>query len=477
MDTAHGAASRQAALLAATLSSFLTPFMSSAINVALPSMAKELHLGTVATGWVATTYLLATAIFLLPSGRVADMTGRKRVFATGLALFTLATLACGLAPSVEVLLATRVVQGLASAMIFSTGLAILTLVYPPHDRGRAMGLNVAATYMGLSAGPYVGGLLVKYLGWRSVFFATLPVGLVALGVVLWKLHGEWAEARGERLDVPGSAFYSAALLTGMAGLSLLPDRSGLLLLVVGGLGIATFIWWEGRTLCPLLDISLFRRNRVFAFSNLAALINYSATAAVGYMLSVYLQTVRGLDAQRAGLVLVSQPVMMALFSPLAGRLSDRIEPRVVASIGMGLTATGLALLVLVGGSTPLAYVVACQLVLGIGFAFFSSPNTNAIMGSVARRDYGIASAALATMRLLGQMLSIGLATLFLALTVGRGKVEPERYGLFVLALRVTFSLFTVLCAAGVFASLARGALRPAQAGADCRTEPPPAAGD
>ncbi len=470
METMGGAATRRAALLVATLSSFLTPFMASAINVALPSVARELRLSTVAMGWVATIYLLATAIVLLPSGRIADMTGRKRVFAIGISIFTLATLACGLSPSAAALLVARVAQGIGSAMIFSTGVAILTLVFQPSERGQVMGLNVAATYTGLSAGPYAGGLLVNYLGWRSVFFATVPLGLLALVVLLRSLRGEWAEARGERLDGVGGAVYSLALLAGMLGLSLLPGWPGWVLLVAGGLGIVGFIGWERRTPCPLLDVRLFQYNRPFAYSNLAALINYSATSAVGYMLSLYLQTVRGLSPQRAGLVLVSQPVMMALFSPLAGRLADRIEPRMVASAGMGLTAAGLAMLIPLGVGSPLAYVILCQLALGIGFAFFSSPNVSAIMGSVARRHYGVASAALATMRLLGQMLSIGLATLFLALMVGRGEIQPEHHGSFMVALRVTFTVFAALCGAGVLASLARGNLRPAEAAANCRVE-------
>jgi MFS family permease len=209
----------------------------------------------------------------------------------------------------------------------------------------------------------------------------------------------------------------------------------------------------------VLDVGLFAHSRVYAFANLAALINYSATFGVGFLLSLYLQHVRHLGPQAAGLVLVAQPVVMTAVSPVAGRLSDRVESRVVASAGMALTAVGLALLVPVTDGTPLGYIVGCLALLGVGFGLFSSPNTNAVMGAVEPRHYGAAAATLGTMRLVGQMLSMAVATLVLSRVVGSVSVTGAPPDALVRATRLSLGVFAALCAGGVIASLARGAAR------------------
>ena len=447
------------AVIAATVTSFLTPFMSSAVNIALPAIGERFGLDAVWLPWVTLSFSLAGAVFLVPFGKLADIYGRKRIFAIGTLLFTLSTLLVGISTSAAMLLAFRVGQGLGSAMIFGTGVAILTSVYEPGERGRALGLNVAAVYLGLSLGPFLGGLLTEQLGWRSVFLVTVPLGLAAAGYIAWGLKGEWAEARGESFDLAGSAIYSAALVAIMLGFSRLPKPLGGGLILAGLIGIGLFAAWEMRSRSPVLDVGLFSRNRVFAFSNLAALINYSATAAVGFLLSLYLQYIKGLTPQQAGFVLIAQPVMQALFSPLAGRLSDRIEPRVVASAGMAICAAGLFLLVWLGDTTPLAWIVFCLVLLGFGFALFSSPNMNAITGSVERRLYGVASSTLATMRLVGQTFSLGVAALLFALIIGNVKIEPQVYPQFLTSAKTAFAILTVLCVGGIFASLTRGKLR------------------
>ncbi|MFW5878567.1 MAG: MFS transporter, partial [Myxococcota bacterium] len=390
---------KRAALLTAATASFLTPFMGSSVNLALPSLAKDLHIDAVVLSWVPAAYLLAAAVFLVPVGRLADIHGRKRLFLWGLVVFTVASALSALAPSAGALIAFRFAQGVGSAMIFGTGMAILSSVYPPHERGRAFGITVAAVYFGLSAGPVLGGLLAQHLGWRSVFASTLPLGALAIAQVLTGLKGEWAEARGEHFDAGGSIIYGLALLALILGLSLLPEMLGVWVLLAGVAALAVFLWWEMRHHAPVLDTTLFFRNRVFAFSNLAALINYSATFSVVFLLSLYLQYVKGLSPQQAGFVLIFQPVVMAVFSPFAGRLSDKIEPRVVASIGMGLTTVALFLLSLIGETTGLVFVMVALMVLGLGIAFFSSPNANAVMGSVDRKKYGVASGTVGTMRL------------------------------------------------------------------------------
>ncbi len=450
---------RRAALIAATLASFLTPFMDSAINIALPAISREFAMDAILLSWVRTAYLLATAMFLVPLSKVADIHGRKRVFTCGAAVFTGAALLAGLSTSSAMLIGARVVQGVGSAMIFGTGVAILTSAFPPGERGRVLGINVAATYLGLSIGPFLGGILTEQLGWRSIFFTVVPLGLLVITFVVWRLQGEWAEAQGETFDLVGSILYALGLVALMYGFSRLPGMAGAGLILAGVGGLALFIAWELTVRNPVLSIQLLIRNRPFAFSNLAALINYSATAAVAFLLSLYLQNIKGLSPQEAGLVLITQPLMMATFSPVSGRLSDRIEPRIIASAGMGVTAVGLGLLILIGPTTPIWTIVARLALLGFGFALFSSPNTNAIMSSVERRFYGIASGMVGTMRLMGQMLSMGIATLLFALYIGRVEIGPENYSQFLTSTTVAFAIFALLCAGGVFASLIRGNIR------------------
>ncbi len=455
---------KRSALFAAVLASFITPFTVASVNVALPVMGRELGMNAVLLGWVAAAFLLAAAMFLVPFGRLADIFGRKRVFLLGLVVVTLASAILSLSPTVGFLLAFRAVQGIGSAMIFGTGIAIVTSVFPPDERGRALGINVAAIYVGLSVGPVLGGLLTQQFGWRSIFLANVPVGLAAIVLVVRRLPGEWAEARGERFDFAGAAIYAASLVLVMYGLTLLPRAAGFLLVLFGLLWTLAFAAWELRAVSPVLDVRLLATNLTFSLSNVAALINYSATYAVTFLLSLYLQYIKGFTPRHAGAVLIAQPLVMAAISPLAGRLSDRAEPRIIASIGMGCTAAGLALFALLGEGTPLWAIVTNLVVIGFGFGLFSSPNTNAVMSSIDRRSYGVGSAMLGTMRLTGQMLSMGIVMVVFVLFMGRVQIVPALYPLFLKSLRVIFLVSALLCFAGIFASLTRGTLHRGRAG-------------
>jgi EmrB/QacA subfamily drug resistance transporter len=453
---------KQAALTVAISGSFVTPFMASAINVALPAIAHEFSMDAVLLSWIATSFLLAAAAFLVPLGKLADIHGRKKVYTCGMIVFTLASLLSAAAWSAYMLILCRVVQGAGAAMIFSTGMAILTSVFPPQERGRALGISVAAVYIGLSIGPFIGGLLTEHFGWRSVFLFNVPIGVLTICLVFLKLKGEWAEAAGEKFDLLGSLIYGASLVALMYGVSLAPSRAAMWLMFGGLAGAAVFVTWENNVRNPVFDLSLFRVNRVFAFSSLAALLHYAATFSIMFLMSLYLQHVKGLSPRDAGLVLVTQPVLMALFSPSAGRLSDRIEPRIVASAGMGITAVGLLALAFMQEDWPLVAIVGILGLVGFGFAFFSSPNMNAIMGSVEPKFYGLASGSVGTMRLLGQMLSMGTATLIFALVIGRVQISAEHHHLLAKSLHYTFFIFSGLCGLGIILSMARGELRNGQ---------------
>lgn len=402
---------KKIALIIFTLSSFITPFMSSSVNIALPSIGKEFSMNTILLSWVATAFILSAAMFLVPFGRIADIYGRKKIFLYGIFIYSVASLLCAISNSSGLLISFRVLQGIGSSMTFGSGMAILTSVFPAGERGRALGINVAAVYSGLASGPFFGGLLTQHFGWRSIFLVNVFLGSIMIIFILWKLKGEWIEAKNEKFDLIGSV------------------------------------------------IKLFRNNIVFTFSNLSAFINYSATFAVGFLLSLYLQYVKGFGPKHAGLILVSQPVVMAILSPFAGKLSDKIEPRIVASSGMALTVIGLFMLIFLNENTGLGFIISSLIILGFGFAFFSSPNTNAVMSSVDKKFYGVASATLGTMRLTGQMFSMGIAMFIFSIFMGKVQITPEYYLLFTSSIRIAFFIFAVLCFFGTFTSLARGRVR------------------
>jgi len=449
----------KAVLFVATLSSFMGPFMISSVNVALPAIQQEFGADAVALSWVATALLLAVAVLLIPLGKIGDIYGQKKIFTLGLVVYTLASLTGAFSTSMTMLIAVRVFQGFGAAMFVTTGMAIVTSVFPPERRGRAIGFYVSAVYIGLSVGPFAGGLLTQHLGWRSNFGVVVPFGAASIWVTLKHLKGEWADARGETFDIPGSLLYATSVFLLVYGASLLPRLPAVYLILAGAVALIAFVRVELRTPQPVFDVRLFSGNKLFVFSCLAALINYAATFAVTFLISLFLQYIKGLPPQAAGTILVAQPVVMAFLSPLAGRLSDRIEPRFISSAGMTLTVLGLLLFALIGTETSEYYIIATLMVLGFGFALFSSPNMNAIMSAVDNKFFGIASGTVAAMRLLSQMTSMAIAMVVFAVFIGREQITPNNYDLFLKSVKISFSIFAVLCTFGIFFSFSRGALR------------------
>lgn len=447
--------SKGAALFISAMSSFLVPFMSASVNVALPEIGKQFGLDALTLNWIVTSYLLAAAMLIVPFGRIADIYGRKKIFICGIVIFMVAALVLVFSDSAIMLIPGRFLQGVGAAMIFGTGIAILTSVYPASERGKALGITAACVYIGQSAGAPLGGFLTHYFSWQSVFLSVVPLSLAIFYVAVWKLKGEWAEAKGEKIDYIGSIAYGLSLLVMIYGFSLLPETSGIVFAAIGILGIVAFIWWEARCKSPVLDLCLFKENRGFSFASLAALINYSATFAVTFLMSLYLQYVKNFSADYAGLILITQPALQAIISPVSGRLSDRIEPRFVASLGMAITTVGLILLIFLDKDTGLGFIIPSLFILGLGFALFISPNTNAAMSSVDKKFYGVASGTISTMRVLGQVVSMGIAMVVFAIFMGKVQITPESYPQFLESLKMAFIIFSILCFAGIFVSLAR----------------------
>jgi len=416
-------------------------------------------LSAVVLSWVGTAYTLAAAVFLVPFGRLADIYGRKKIYLYGMIVFSTASLLSVLATNPFFLILTRIINGAGAAMLFATGIAMVSSVFPSNERGKALGINVSMTYLGLTAGPVLGGLLVRCFGWRSIFLLNVPLGIIVVIFILTLIKSEWVQSNGEHFDRGGSFLYGFGVTGLIYGLTKLTSESGMVLTVAGIVLLFFFVIYEQKKPFPVLHINLFRNNPVFLMSNVAAFINYSATFATGFLLSLYLQFVKGFPPDKAGMILIAQPVVMALFSTFAGKMSDRIEPRYVASTGMALTAIGLLFFTVIDSSTSLGHIIVGLLVMGMGLALFSSPNTNAIMGSVGHRDYGVASSMVGTMRLLGQMFSMGISMLIFSIIIGKAAIEPQNIALFINGVRLIFIVFEILCLFGIGASMARGKMR------------------
>jgi EmrB/QacA subfamily drug resistance transporter len=434
--------------------------MAAATHIALPSIARDIKMDAVLLSWVATSFTLASVVCMVPAGRIADIYGRKKMFLIGFIVFTIASIFCGLSTSPTMLILFRVIQGLGGGRIFVQGPAILFSVFSPHERGRVLGISVAAVYAGLSLGPVLGGLLTSTLSWRSVFLMNVPLGLIVILLILWKLKKEWVEAKGERFDIVGSIIYGLAIVGFIYGITLLPSVKGVCLILFGFIGFFAFFKWEMRVESPVFEVTLFMNNRVFALANLASLIHYSGSFAVTFLLSLYLQNIKGFSPQGAGLVLVAQPIVQAICSPFAGRLSDRTEPGIVAAVGMAITTLGVAFFIFLNETSSLTFILGNLILLGLGVAFFASPNTNAVMSSVERRLYGQASGSSATARQFGMILSMGIVTLIFALFIGRVEITADFYPDFIRSGKVAFSVFAILCFGGIFASLASCKMHP-----------------
>ncbi len=459
MSSSDDSGLRKTALLTAALASYVTPFLGSATNIALPRIEQEFQIHAVVVSWIPTAFLLAAAICLVPFGRISDIFGRRKIFAIGAGVFTAGSLVAGLSFSEYMLIAARAMQGAGTALIYANAISILTTVFPPEERGKVLGINVAAVYFGLATGPFLGGVLTQFLSWRSVFLFTVPLSLAVLIMVLVKFKQEWAHAAGEKFDIAGSLIYAVSITSIMVGISFLPDHISFVLIGAGFAGLVFFVAFERRLDYPVFEVSLFFKNRLFALSNLAALLQYTSTFGVPFMLSLFLQHIMGFSPMKAGAILVAQPALMVSFSPFAGKLSDRVEPRIVCNAGLVCLTTGIFLLTFIGPEISVAHIVAALLVLGLGYAFFSSPNNNAIMSSVNKRQYGIASGSMGTMRVLGQMTSMGVATMLFAIIIGRVQIKPESYPAFIESVQTAFAIFAVLCALAMIASVFRGKVR------------------
>lgn len=404
--------SRWWVLTALAMSALVTGLSTSVVNTLLPVIARFFAAEVATVEWVVTLYLLVVSGLLLAFGRLGDLLGHRRIYLSGVALFTAGMGLSGLAPSIAALILFRALQGVGAAMLFATAPAILTRAFPPSQRGQALGLNALATYLGLVAGPSMGGWLATAYGWRSVFYANVPLGLLALLLGARFVPAEGGRREGETFDALGAGLFTTGLVALLLGLNRgsvwgwgAPQTWGLLALAA--LLLTAFVVVERRRAAPLLDLALFRI-RLFSAATLSATLNYLCVYGILFLMPFYLIDGRGLTPARAGAILTAQPIVMALAAPVTGAISDRVGSRLLSTLGMGLLALSLFLYARLGATTPLPQVAAVMALSGLGVGLFTTPNTSALMGAAPPHRKGIASAVVATARNLGMALGVGV---------------------------------------------------------------------
>ncbi len=421
--------------------------------------------------WIPTAYLVSLAVLLLTIGRLSDIKGRKNIFIIGFGIFVLGSLLCSLAQDGTQLIAFRVLQGVGAACTAATATAITTDTFPPKERGKALGINAMAVYIGLSLGPALGGLLTGIAGWRSIFLINIPIG-VAVMLLAWRFVKDTGDIhKDERLDIPGVLLFSVGLTSLLITLTLGEQYGwgslgiiGLIVLAVVTLFLFVIVEKrKGRS--AMLDLSMVTGNRLFAAANISALLNYAAYFSVAFMLSYYMQEILGYSIMYTGLVLLIMPLAMAVLSPVAGWMSDRIGSRFLASAGMAMIALGLLYMSALTASSSAVYIGVGLLLMGVGMGLFSSPNTSAVMGSVDRSRLGVASGTLSTMRFIGQAGSLAIMGAIIASVAGPdfitslsvGSVNPDvSSASYIQGMSAVFLVGAFIAAVGTVTSLARG---------------------
>jgi EmrB/QacA subfamily drug resistance transporter len=438
-------------LLVGILVSFLTPFVRSSINLALPALAFEFDLSAVFLTWISTVYLLVNAILYIPFGRIGDIYGRKRIFHYGLIIFTISSFISAFAPSGEIFLAFRVLQAIGNAMIFANLNAMISSAFPENERGRAFGLTSMGVFAGLIFGPILGGAIIEIVGWRTLFYLDTVIGIIAVFAITRFKH-DWIAAEGEKLDILGSFILGLSLLAIIYGFSDFTNNYSLFLVIAGIIGLSLFYLVEKRVNYPLINLGLFS-SRSFTFGNITAFINYGAFVSVGFILTLYLQYLKGYDPLTAGLIVSVQSIVMVLVSPFAGRLSDKIAPENVSTAGMVLTTLGVALMTLITFENAL-YLGGCSLIIfGAGIGLFYSSNTKVVLSAVEKKYFGIASATLSDARSMGQIFGMGIIMIIISMIMGDVEIMPSNYPQLILSLRISLVALAVISAIGIFTSL------------------------
>ena len=464
-------------LALAASTSFMTTLDGSIVNIGMPSIANTFHVNiSGASEWIIIGYLVVIAATLLTFGRLADMLGRKPIFLTGVLIFVVGSMLCGLAPSLLLLIVARLFQGIGGALIFSVNIAMITSSFPDRERGLALGLNAVVVSLGVAAGPTIGGIITQYLTWRWIFYVNAPICIVVLLAALYWYH-EQKPQQGQRgrFDPLGALVLAVGLAAFTLGLSFGQEWGWLSFGTLGSLGlgvvmIGAAVYVESHVESPILNLSLLS-NRVFAFANISFILCMMALFAPGFLLPFYFEQLRGFSTIHTGLLLTPLPLLLAISAPLSGMLADRVGSRWLSPLGLAVACLGLFLVSLLNVQSTTLDIVWRLAVIGLGQGLFMSPNTRTMMGAASQDAQGEASGLLATGRVMGQSLSVALTgTVFAALggaAAGTLLLSSHTHNLssanigalqstFVNSFHVALLICASCAALGIFTALARG---------------------
>ena len=439
-------------IFVAFITSFFAVFLSNGIIIGVPAIAQEFAMNNVIQNWVPTILFLVVAVFTVPAGQISGKFGVKKSLLAGIIVFLVGSIGACLSFSTESFLIFRVFQGAGMAFLNVSAMAMVVHAVAPKNRGKALGFTVTGVYLATSLSPVICGFLVQNFGWRSMFYFVIPFLVLCIILMILKIPQEWKTYEHDKIDKLGSVLYGIGILAFIYGFTTLITTTGKILTVLGIILLIVFGYYELQQKSPVFNMHLFK-NRKFTSSNIAALCSYIAIMVVTTILNYHFQYVRGWNAQMSGMMLIITPILMAIIAPNSGKLSDRIHPQKLAALGIGIAAVALAILTFLSGDTPLYIIVLAMILQGVGMGLFSSPNMNAIMSSVPPKDAPTASASQATMRTIGQTMSLGLLTLIFAWVMGNLELAPQYASMIVQASQIICLICTIACVLAVFASL------------------------
>ena len=434
------------------ITSFFGVFLSNGIIIGVPAIAQEFAMNNVIQNWIPTIFFLVMAVFTVPAGQISGKYGVKKSLLVGIVIFLIGSVGACISFSTESFLVFRVIQGIGVAFVNVPAMAMVVSAVKPQNRGKALGFTVTGVYLATSSSPVISGFLVHNLGWRAIFYFVIPFLVLCIVLMIWKIPQEWKTYEGQKIDTIGSIVYGIGILLFIYGFTTLITPMGLIYTIAGIILLVIFAFWELRQTSPVFNMKLFK-NMKFASSNIAALCSYLAIMVVTTILNYHFQYVRGWNAQTSGMILIITPIIMAILAPNSGKLSDKIHPQKLAALGMTIAACALLILVFLDGKTPLYMVVIAMILQGIGMGLFSSPNMNAIMSSVPPKEAPTASASQATMRTIGQTMSLGMLTLIFAWIMGSLPLATEYADLIVKSSQTICIICMCACIIAIFASL------------------------
>jgi EmrB/QacA subfamily drug resistance transporter len=434
---------------------FMATLDGSIVNVALPTLTEYFKTDITTIEWVVMAYLLTITSLLLSLGRISDMRGRKIIFAGGLAIFTIGSGMCAISATENHLIFYRVLQGIGAAMLMATGIAIITHAFPPRERGKAMGLIGTVVAIGSMAGPVAGGFLIENVGWQSIFYINIPVGIFGTAMALIVLRRDETTS-GQTFDIPGAFALFISLMALLLALSQGQESGWLsgyiiLLFVLSIVFIIIFIWIETKAKQPVMELQHFR-NRPFAAANISALISFTALYNVILLMPFFLQNELRYTPEEVGIIFLAVPLVMSVVSPFSGWLSDRTNSFLLSSIGIGISSVSILWLGFLSPTSGSVDVVLRLAILGLGMGLFMAPNNSIIMGALPKEKIGIAAGTLGTMRNMGMVIGVAVS----------GAVFSSRYAFygnvgssFLPAFRDTYTVSAIICGIAMLTSLVR----------------------